>query len=74
MKVRAKENGYYNGKRVRPGQVFDLLPGHKPGAWMEPLDKPAAPKPAEPAPPVTMAAINKQQIAEQDAQIKRKGG
>lgn len=54
MKVRAKELGFYNGKRRREGEVFDLLPGDKPGKWMEALEADAKPgkkpkdeKPAE---------------------------
>ena len=33
--VRAKETGFYGGFRRREGVIFTLLPGHKPGKWME---------------------------------------
>lgn len=33
--VRAKETGFYGGFRRREGAIFTLLPGHKPGKWME---------------------------------------
>lgn len=33
--VRARQHGFYNGTRIREGQVFHLLPGHRPSSWME---------------------------------------
>ncbi len=50
MKVRAKEMGFMDGARVRPGTVFDHK--GKLGKWMEPADAKLkadmAPKPQEP--------------------------
>jgi molybdopterin/thiamine biosynthesis adenylyltransferase len=33
--VRATTPGFYGGFRRREGAIFTLLPGHKPGKWME---------------------------------------
>jgi hypothetical protein len=33
--VRALTQGFYGGYRRREGAIFTLLPGHKPGKWME---------------------------------------
>jgi len=33
--VRAKTQGFYDGKRIRPGEVFDLDPEHPIGKWMK---------------------------------------
>lgn len=37
--VRAKSRGFYGGKRIRPGEVFDLDPGHPLGKWMAIVDE-----------------------------------
>lgn len=61
MKVRAKADGFYDSRRIREGEVFDLLPGHKPGKWMEPVEgdaKPARKKP-EPEKVTTMSEMAK---------------
>lgn len=38
--VRAKIQGFYNGKRIRPREVFDLNPEHPIGKWMELISEP----------------------------------
>lgn len=35
MKVVARQAGFYGGSLRRPGDVFDLAAGQKPGRWME---------------------------------------
>ena len=51
--VRAIGAGFYPAQRRRPGEVFALREGDKPGSWMEPLDQEAV----EPAPTAEPAAI-----------------
>lgn len=50
MQVRALKDGFYKGRRVRAGAVFEVAEGIK-GKWFEPvgLSKPAAAK-AAPSP------------------------
>ena len=36
MKVRATKMGFYDGRRIYPGQVFKVKDGTK-GKWFEPL-------------------------------------
>jgi len=43
--VRAKIQGFYNGKRIRPGEVFDLDPGDPLGKWMELVGEPGEESP-----------------------------
>jgi len=38
--VRAKIQGFYNGKRIRPGEVFELDSGDPLGKWMTIVGKP----------------------------------
>jgi len=38
--VRAKIQGFYDGKRIRPGEVFALNPEHPIGKWMELISEP----------------------------------
>lgn len=38
--VRAKIQGFYNGKRIRPGEVFELDPGDPLGKWMTIVGEP----------------------------------
>ena len=45
--VRAKIQGFYNGKRIRPGEVIELDPGDPLGKWMTIIGEPEeeAPEP-----------------------------
>lgn len=46
-RVKALSAGFYGGARRRPGQVFELAEGDKPGSWMEVVsvkEEPAKPK------------------------------
>jgi len=62
MKVRAKSVGFYNGSRVRPGAVFELLdPKHFSDKWMEKVAKDAVtevPKPAKDE-PIALSELGK---------------
>lgn len=70
MKVRAINDGFYDGMRRRRGDVFEFR-GEKPGRWMEPAEKPyIAPEPEQPYD--TLSAINKDQAAVEKAGVKRK--
>ena len=35
MRVIAKVQGFYGGSRRRPGAVFEIPDGEKPGSWMK---------------------------------------
>jgi hypothetical protein len=37
-KVRALQDGFVHGRRIRKGKVFDLPKGLKPGKWMQEVD------------------------------------
>ncbi len=37
MQVVAKTLGFYDNKRRREGEVFELKAGHKLGSWMKPV-------------------------------------
>ena len=39
-KVKAKSAGWYFGKRIRPGDVFDVAEKKFLGKWMEVLEEP----------------------------------
>jgi len=43
-KVKALANGFYDGARRRPGDIFVLRSGHTPGAWMEVIGEAVEPK------------------------------
>jgi hypothetical protein len=38
MRVKAKEMGFYNGSRMRPGVEFFLRQGDRPASWMVAVD------------------------------------
>ncbi len=70
MKVRAIDDGFYDGMRRRRGAVFEFH-GEKLGRWMELAEKPyTAPEPEQPYD--TLSALNKEQAAVEDAGVKRK--
>ncbi len=39
MKVLARSAGFYRGRRIRVGTVFDLVEGDKLGKWMDEVGK-----------------------------------
>lgn len=59
MKCRAKEMGFTNGRRVRPGVEFDAEECPK---WAEPAET-AKPPESEPPPPETFSRMNKEAAA-----------
>jgi hypothetical protein len=59
MKVVAKETGFYNGSRVRPGTIFEVPDGLK-GKWFEPVETYKAKEEAAEAEPDTLSAVAKQ--------------
>jgi hypothetical protein len=48
MKVKALQTGFFNGSRVRAGQVFEAPAGAK-ASWFVPLEEYKAPAKAKPA-------------------------
>lgn len=62
MRVKAKQAGFYNGSRVRPGAVFTLkLESHFSKRWMERVSDEAVTEPSKPVKdkPVAMSELNK---------------
>lgn len=60
MKVKALQNGFYNGARIRAGQEFAVADGDK-GAWFVPVGEfkePAGTKPTK-AQPKTLSELSK---------------
>ena len=68
-KVRAKRAGFYPAQRRRPGEVFALREGDKPGSWMEVVNLSDS-KATEPAPNAEPAAIQGERPTE-PADVKR---
>lgn len=66
MLVIAKVTGFYDGKRRRAGDVFDVKNGAK-AAWFEPVaDTKPAPKKVEAKEPATFSELNKQAVAAEE--------
>jgi hypothetical protein len=59
MQVRAIQDGFYKGKRVRAGAIFDFPEGQKLGKWMEEIkiQKPIVGK-APVKEPTTFSEVN----------------
>jgi hypothetical protein len=49
--IRANIKGRIKSREVLPGEIFELLPGQRPGSWMEEVveAKPEAKKPDKPS-------------------------
>ena len=63
MKFQALEPGFFEGRRVEPGEILDLPKGMKPGKWMGKVGtaKPATPEPDEG--PRTLSEMTKIDLA-----------